>query len=595
MVSKKTECVNLVWYIKTMTNYEIARLFRQVAAAYTVKKDDRFKITAYERAADAIEHATSDVFDLWEDNMLNAIPGLGKSLTSHLDELFRKGKVKHFEEIFSGLPKGMFAILDVPGLGPKTAYRLASELNVKSIDDLEKKCSEGKVRKLEGFGEVSEKDILKGIEEYKRRGFRIVLPRAYEIAQKIEDYMKKSQDVLRIDTLGSLRRMSATVGDVDFSVSTKNPEKVINHFIKYKNAERVLEKGEAKASIKLVNGLQADLRVQDPKSYGSLLQHFTGSKEHNIHLREYALSKGLSLSEYGIKKNGKLHTFTTEEEFYGYLGLEFIPPELRENTGEIEAALAHKLPKLVDLSDIKGDFHLHSDFPIEPSHDLGVSSMEDIIKKSEELGYEYIGFADHSPSVSQHTKDQIKDLIKRRSEKIEQLKYSSKKMRVYNLLEVDILADNKLSVDDENLTLLDFYIVSIHSSFNQSKEEMTKRIIEGLSHPRALILGHPTGRLLNSREGYAADWDKIFDFCLKNNRFLEINAWSTRLDLPDNLVRDAQKLGVKFAINTDSHAVWHMDNMRFGISVARRGWCPKASIINTLSVAAFDAILKQIN
>ncbi|HLD11611.1 MAG TPA: DNA polymerase/3'-5' exonuclease PolX [Patescibacteria group bacterium] len=579
-----------------MTNTEIADLLREVAASYIVKKKNRFRIIAYERAADATEHATSSVKDLWDDNKLETIPGVGKEIASHLDELFRTGEVKHFTQAKRGLPPGMFQILGIPGIGPKTAYKLAKELRVTSIESLRKVCEGGKIRLLEGFGEKSEEELLKGIDEYEKRSRRILLPQAAYTADKVIASLQKNKFVLRADVLGSLRRQVSTVGDIDIAVATNNPKSVIQTFCSLPGIERVLERGDAKASIKLSDGKQVDLRVQGLESYGALLQHFTGSKHHNIALREHAQKKGWSLSEYGIKVKSKLLQFDTEKAFYTKLGMQYIPPELREAEGEIEQALAHRLPTLVELKDIKGDLHIHSDFNIEPSHDLGRSGLKKILSQAKKLGYEYIGLSEHNPSNSMHQDGEKIELIKRRNDYIDQTISSESgkfPVRVLKLLEIDILNNGSLSIPDNSLDLLDGAIVSIHSSFRLNRTEMTKRVLEGLSHPKAKILAHPTGRLLLSREGFELDWDKVFEFCLKYNKILEINSWPTRLDLADVLVKDAKKRGVKLIINTDSHDAEHMKLMRFGVSVARRGWCEKSDIVNCLPYDAFRAILTK--
>ncbi|HKZ34644.1 MAG TPA: DNA polymerase/3'-5' exonuclease PolX [Patescibacteria group bacterium] len=579
-----------------MTNTEIAELLREVAASYIVKEKNRFRIIAYERAADAIEHATSSVKDLWDDNKLETIPGVGKEIGSHLDELFRTGGVKHFREAKKGLPPGMFQILTVLGIGPKTAYRLAKELHITSVESLRKACLGGKIRSLAGFGEKSEEEFLKGIDEYEKRSRRILLPQAAYTADRIISYLRKNKSVIRADVLGSLRRQVSTVGDIDIAVATNDPKSVIESFCSVPGIERVLEKGEAKASVKLSDEKQVDLRVQELESYGALLQHFTGSKHHNIALREHAQKKEWSLSEYGVKVKGKLLKFATEEAFYAKLGMQYIPPELREAEGEIERALARTLPTLVNLKDIKGDLHIHSDFNIEPSHDLGRSSLKKILSVAKERGYEYIGLSEHNPSNSLHQDRQKIDLIKRRNEYIDHTISSIKSktsIRVLKLLEIDILNYGELSIPEKALELLDGAIVSIHSSFRQSRMQMTKRVLQGLSHPKAKILAHPTGRLLLSREGFELDWDKVFEFCLKHNKILEINSWPTRLDLADVLVKDARDRGVKLIINTDSHDAEHMKLMRFGVSVARRGWCEKSDIVNCLPFDAFRAILTK--
>ncbi|MBI2594118.1 DNA polymerase/3'-5' exonuclease PolX [Candidatus Curtissbacteria bacterium] len=583
---------------KFFSNKEIAKLLRSIAAAYVVRGGDFFKIVAYNRAADSVEHATSELKDLWDDGKLDTIASLGKGIQGYLDELFKTGKVKHFHEVKKGLPEAMFEIMDVPGLGPKTAYKLTKELKIENIEDLESKAKAGRISKLEGFGKKSEQDILAAISEFKNRSSRHLLPLAFSTAQRVLTYLRQLKECQRAEPLGSLRRMVATVGDIDIAVASENAAKVIDHFKKFKEINRILEAGPRTSSVILKGGMQVDLMVQPPEAFGALLQHFTGSKNHNIHLRELALKKGYSLSEYGIKVKGKLRQFRKEEEFYKFLGLEWIPPELREDAGEIEAALRsasgkpYGLPKIVDITDIKGDIHLHSNYPIEPSHDLGVESFDEIINKAVKLGYKYVGLSDHSPGHSTHTKKQIIDLIAKRSKRIEQLKSSIQNIRILNLLEIDILANGELSVPEEGLQLLDGSIAGIHSSHRQDKKTITKRMLVACQSPYVRVISHPTGRLLMERESYEVDWPLIFKECAKTDTILEINAWPNRLDLPDVLAREAIRAGVKLVINSDSHAVEQMENIKFGVAVARRGWATKSDIINTLPWVEFRKIFK---
>lgn len=574
-----------------MTNAQIATILRNVAAAYSIKDENkfRFQIIAYQRAADAIESSTSEVKDLLKENKLESLPGVGPSIRQHLEELIKTGKVKHFDWVTKGIPESVFPLLDIPTFGPKKAYKLVSEFSLKNpmtvINDIEKIAKEGKIALLEGFGEKSQQDIFQAITEYKSgraKTKRMALPFASQLADKVRKYLKKSKAVIDVRPLGSLRRMVSTIGDIDFAVATDHPKEVIKHFIAYPYKERIIEQGPTSASILVSGGKQIDLIVQSPDAFGSLLQHFTGSKGHNIKLREHALKLGMSVSEKGIKKDGKMIYFNTEEKFYKALGLQWIPPEMREDKGEIELAETHKLPKLVDLSDIKGDFHIHSNYPIEPSHDMGENSMENMLEIAKELGYEYLGFSEHNPSVSKHTSQQIYSILTRRKNKIEQLNKSKKYIRVINLLELDILSSGKLAIDEKALSMIDSALVSIHSNFSMDKETMTKRVLDGFSHPKAKIFSHPTGRLLNERQGYELDYEKIFEFCIKHNKALEINAWPVRLDLPDTLVFEAIKQGVKFVIDTDSHATWQMDMMKYGVAVARRGWAKKSDILNTM-------------
>jgi len=589
-----------------LTNLQIAELLRDVAAAYQLKdaKGNKFKIVAYERAADAVEHATSELKDLWDDGKLEEVPGIGPSIAEHLSELFKTGKSKHFDEVMKGLPPAMFEFMKVPGIGAKTAFKLVTQLNIKSMAELEDAAKKGKIADLEGFGQESEADILKSVQEErgKKNVVRHLLPYAESTASLIVNWMMKDSSVKRIDPLGSLRRRAATIGDIDLSAATDKPSEVLEHFTKYPDVQRVLEKGTRTASILIPGNIQVDLMVETPDAYGSLLQHFTGSKHHNIALREIALKKGFSLSDYGVKKlkgeSGKLMKFATEESLYKFFGMEMIPPELREDTGEIELAREHKLPKLVELEDVKADLQIHTNFDIETSHDLGESSMEDLVKKANELGYEYIAFTEHNPSQKGHTDSDIVEILKKKRERVDQLNYSFKKAgnkgvrKVFNSLEIDILPDGRLPVPEAGLSTLDFALVSIHSSFRLDRASQTKRVLAALSNPKVKIFAHPTGRKLNEREGAELNWPEIFAFCLKENKWIEINCDPMRLDLPDTLVREAVKLGVKLTFGTDSHHKDGLNNMQFGVSVARRGWAEKKDIINTLSLEDFEKVLQ---
>ncbi|MBI4040218.1 PHP domain-containing protein [Candidatus Daviesbacteria bacterium] len=566
------------------SNAAVAKILRSVAAALTLKKANPFEIQAYENAADAIEHSTSEVKDLWEEGKLDQIPGIGKKLEDHLNELFKTGKVKHFETIKKGFPPILFELLDVPGIGPKSAQELVKR-GVRSLDDLN---DEGLVKK--GISEKVAQKLTASLGEVEGRNTgRMLLPYAFAQAARILAYLKKSPDVLAADPLGSLRRMVSTVGDLDFSVSSKNPLRVVDYFIKVPRVERVIDKGDNKATVVLASGLHVDLLVGEPESYGALLQHFTGSKNHNIKLRTYAEKKGLSLSEYGIKKikGNKLIPCSTEDQLYKILGMETPEPELREDAGEIEAALRQAqgklpgLPKLVTLDDIKGDFHLHSSFPIEPSHDAGLDSIEEIIKKARELGYVYLGISDHSPATGTHTKEQIIKLIEKRTKFIQNLNKGKESVRVLNGLEIDILPDGSLSEPYEELDTCDYCIAGVHSVHNMSKDQMTQRLLKALANPQVDILAHPTNRLINGRGSSEVNWEEIFEFCAKNHKLLEINSSPQRLDLPDALVRQALEFGVKFIINTDAHQVAAMDDIRFGVAVARRGWAEEKDIVNT--------------
>jgi DNA polymerase (family 10) len=567
------------------SNKEVAELLRNVSAAYQVKGANLFQIRAYDSAADSIEHATSELKDLWEAGQLDQIPGVGAHIANYLDEYFTTGKVAHFETIFKEIPDDMFQFLKVPGVGPKTAYKLA-EAGVVSIEDLKQRIRSGWLVK-KGFGQKSLDNILRGIEEFNRKSDRILLPVAGEIAKRLIEYLKKHQDVVRADPLGSLRRKVATVGDIDISVSSKNPQGIVDYFTKFPEIDRVVEAGERTATIALRSGIHVDLMVQPPDRYGSLLQHFTGSKLHNIHIRKIAKEKGLSLSEYGIKKieregeqfsQDTLFKCETEEEFYKKLGMEYIPPELREDQGEIEAAIRHKLPALIESKDIKGDLQSHSTWSD------GHSSIAEMAKAAADLGEEYIALTDHSyPSVD----------FDQRLKEIEQFNYSQDRIRVISGLEVNINADASLQVPDNVLAKHEIILVSIHTSFRQDREEMTKRIIKALENPHVDIFAHPTGRLLLEREGIDADWEQIFKVAARFGKFIEINAYPNRLDLPDTLIREAKRFGVRFSIGTDSHQIAHLGLLEYGVAIARRGWVTSKEVINTLPYSELEDILNK--
>lgn len=590
-----------------MTNQEIAELLRSVAAAYLILNENRFKIIAYERAADSIEHLTSDLKDMWDDGKLSEIPGVGPGIASSLDELFKTGKVKHFDEVLGKLPKSIYPLLLVPGIGPKKAYRLVKEFDLTDpktvISDLEKAAKAGKIAPMDGFGAKSQEVILTNIETYKKGAIkenRMTLPDANDVANKILEHLRKHPAVHRADPLGSLRRRVATIGDIDIAAATKDPEAVIEHFLTYPY-QKLTDRGPAGSTVLLHNGRQVDIRVQHPDSYGAMLQYFTGSKHHNIQLRTFALEKGLSLNEHGIKhvKSGLVEKVATEEMFYKKIGLPYIPPEIREDRGEIDAARSGKLPDLVELIEIRGDLHIHTDYSFPSSHDLGVSDVLEHLDKAVELGYAYVGISDHNPSITNQSTDQIVRVMKDRKDYYEDKLYSWKKktgkrVHLFVMCEVDILSDGKLALPEAAFDYVDAVVVSIHSGFTQPRPIVTERIIKALTaHPKVRIFGHPTGRLLSKREGVDANWQRVFDTCREHDIAMEINSYPDRLDLPDSLVFDAVKQGIKLCIDTDSHAVDHMDLMEYGVSVARRGWATKRDIVNTLDYNEFTAWLTK--
>lgn len=588
----------------SLTNLEIAKLLRKIAAAYTILGENKFKVIAYDNAATSVEHATSEIKDLYEENKLDSIPGLGESIQEHLSDIFKTGGSKHFNSVLSKVNPAIFPLLDVPGIGPKKAQKLVESLGIRNeanvIDLVEKAAQNGKISDIENFGEKSQEEILESIDRYRQgqvKEKRMLLSVADSISTEISNYMtRECPEVGRIDRLGSLRREVSTIGDLDFAVATNSFEKVIDCFVNFPKKVSIIERGPTGASLLLASGRQADLRVAKPAEYGAMLQYFTGSKYHNIKLRDYALKKGFSLNEYGLtevkspsfakatagRQKEKIHKFETEEKLYNFLGLEYIPPELREDNGEIEAAQENNgLPKLVELKDIRGDLHTHSNYDLKPSHDYGSHSMKDMALAAQKMGYEYFGFAEHNPKASELSNAEIMKILKDRAQYIEQIRESTKSVQIINLLEIDIKPNGDLAIPDEGFDFLDAAIVSVHSSFHLNKNDMTKRVTKGLLVSGVKILAHPTGRLLGEREGFELDWNHVFDLCKKFDKALEINAHPSRLDLPDSLVREAVRREVKLIINTDSHNKEDLINMKYGVAVARRGWAEAKNIINT--------------
>lgn len=578
-----------------LSNQEIARLFRYVAAVYVVHGEDTFRLRAYEGAANSIEQLGSPLYELWEEQHLDQVPGLGEKFESYLDELFTTGKVKHFEKEMARVPAGMFPLIDVPGIGPKTAYKLAKRFHLKNpktaLHDLKTHAEMGDIATVPGFTEVSQQKILDAlVKEPLEHSGRMLLFSALNIAAEIIALLKKAPAVTHVEALGSIRRRVPTVGDIDLGIATSDPVAVADYLRQSPSILTVTAAGEKQLTIQHRTGLRIDIKLNDPRQWGSLLQHYTGSKLHNIHLRNLAKEKGLSLSEYGIKKGTKLNEYADETAFYGALGLDYIPPELREDTGEIEAATKHVLPTLVALRDIQGDFHTHTNLDFPTSHDMGASSIAAMLEKAEQLGYHYIGLSDHNPKRSNFSASDRLRAVRERNRMIDrQLEayFGDKKptMQVFKGLEIDILPSGELALEDEALELLDYAIVSIHSQFDLAAEKTTQRILRALAHPKVKILGHPTGRLLNKREGVRADWEAIFAFCAENDKWLEINASPDRLDLPSDLVRAARAAGAKLVINTDTHHNDHLAFMQLGVWVARRGWAEKKDIVNTSSTS----------
>jgi len=594
----------------TYTNNDIVHLLKSAAAALLLTDANRFRIIAYQKASDAIESSSQEVFEMWKLGKLADLEGIGPSLQQHLNEYFTNPSDSYLEKLLSKIPAPVYELMKAPGIGPKKAFKIVKEFNLNSVEtivsDINKLAQENKIAQLDGFGEKSQQDIVDALkihEGRKNQEERMSLPVAFSLAQEVMDFLRQSAYVQELDTMGSLRRMNATIGDVDIvAVADKDhSQEVIDLFVTFPKKVSIEGQGDEKASIITASGRRVDLRVVEKQRYGAMLQYFTGSKAHNIKLREFALKKGFSLNEFGIKKGRSKagqgretdYSFETEQKFYEFLGLQWVPPELREGTEEVRLAAAKKLPKLIELKDIRGEFHIHSNHPVEESHDPGTHTPEDMVKKAQELGYEYLAFSEHNPSISNHTEEQTVNLIKKKQAAIHKLNDTFKDFTCFNSLEVDILPDGALALPESAFEYLDMIVVSIHSSFTQPLEKMTERILRGLSHPKVKVLGHPTGRLLSKREGIQADWDKIFAYCKERRIALEINSATSRLDLPELLVRRALRNKNIFVIDTDAHSVDGMDAMHYGVSVARRGWCQKNDIMNTQPLSVIQKWLKE--
>jgi DNA polymerase (family 10) len=457
------------------------------------------------------------------------------------------------------------------------------------LEKLREAAEKGKIQALDGFGEKMEKAILDAVDEQKMAKNsqpRILLTHAEEIVGRIKKHMEKCKELVKMEAAGSFRRRNATIGDLDIPMATNNPEKVIKHFLKFPEIEEVLVEGDKKASVVLKNEVQIDIRVSTPKAYGSMLQYFTGSKQHNIILRNHALTKGMSLSEYGIKRGEVTKEFSDEEGFYKEIGLPFIPPEIRHGNFEIEAAVKNKLPELIELKDIRGDLHIHTTFSD------GVNTPEDMVEAARNLGYEYIGITDHSPSIQSRGLGTVLKIISDTRKRIDEINSSQKDVKVLYGYEVNILVDNTLALPEDILKNLDYVIAGIHTALNQDRKTVTERLLSAIENPCVSIISHPSGRLLNQRDPSDPDWDKIFNAARDMGVILEINGQPDRLDLPDDLVRNAIKWGVKLVINSDAHSIEQLGFMRGGVDNARRGWAEKKDILNTLPYEEFVKHLK---
>jgi len=590
-----------------MVNKEIAKILYEIAD-YLEMDAVPFKPYAYERAAISLETLEEDVEQIYKKGGLKAlenIPGVGKSIAEKIEEYLKTGKIIYYERFKRRLPLKIEELVAVEGLGPKKVKFLYEKLGIRNLKDLEKAAKSHKIAPLFGFGEKTEKNILEGITFLKRSKGRFLLGEILPIVKDVTEKLKSLKEVEKLVPVGSVRRRKETIGDVDLLVISKNPQKVMDFFVSLPGVIKIWGKGFTKASVRMQGGFDMDLRVVPKRSYGAALQYFTGSKEHNIVTRKIAIEKGLKLSEYGLFKGSRMIAGENEELIYKPLGMVLIPPELRENTGEIEASLRqfsasakasadkqgkpNGLPEIIGYQDIKGDLHCHSDW------DGGENTIEEMAEAAQNMGYEYIGIADHTKFLRiEHGLDE-KSLALQRKE-IDKINFkfqiSNLKFKILQGCEANILNDGSLDIKDEALEKLDFVIAGVHSSFKITKNEMTERIIKAMKNPNVDIISHPTGRILKRRDEYQIDFDEILKVAKETGTILEINSYPERLDLNDKNIRRAKEFGVKMIINTDSHHKDHLRFMEFGVAQARRGWAEKGDIVNVWSIEKLLKMLK---
>ncbi len=588
-----------------MNNREIAQQFSEIADMLEILDNpkDQFRVVAYHNASRNIDMLSSELDELYRRQGLEglkSIPGIGESIAEKIEELVNTGQIKYHQELANRVPRPVLLFLRIPGVGPKTASRLYQVYKSKNILELKNSIVKDKSEKY--FKIKTKENILRDIEMLKNMSGRMLLSFAEPIAREIVKTLRSYSDVQQADAVGSLRRMKETIGDIDVIASLKVKSKnvkgkslVVERFINEPFVDKCLSHGETKATILHKKGVQVDLELLPADQYGSLLQHFTGSKEHNITLRTWAEKHGFSISEHGVKilasnvkrlmSNTKIIKCGTEEKVYKTLKMDTPEPELRENRGEIEAALHHKLPKIITLDDIQGDLHMHTHWS------EGEETMEKMATACKKIGYKYLAVTDHTSSlgIAHGLKgDDIQEYVGEARKLSEKLG-----IKILAGAEVNIMANGSLDLSDNYLAKLDFVIASVHSGFRQDKEKMTQRIIKAITNTNVNVLGHPTGRLIEKRNGVEADWEKIFQIAAKYKVAMEINAQADRLDLNDSMILLAKKYGVKFIISTDSHSISQLQNMRYGVAMARRGWCEKKDILNTLSLSQFSAAYKH--
>lgn len=563
-----------------MENSEVARVLYEIAD-YLELQGVAFKPQAYRRAASAIESLDRNISEFHSAGTLRDIPGVGEAIADKITELVTTGKLSYMEKLRAETPPGLLDLLAVPDIGPKKAMLLFKELGIKSVDDLKKAIFDHRLQGLKGFGAKTEERILQGIRVVESRGGRALIGSAYETSTAIIGRIRERHPDIKISMAGSLRRMKETIGDIDILVASGEPVAVMDTFVSMDGVEETVAKGETKSSVRLKTGIQVDLRVVPAGSWGAALQYFTGSKEHNVEIRKLAISKGMKISEYGLfeRDSGKEIAAMDEGEVYNKLGLQFIPPELREDRGEIEAAARNSLPELIGYDELKGDLHCHTEW----SDASG--TIEEVWREAKKMGYEYVAITDHSQSLKIASGLSEGRLL----EQIKEVKNIRERLGppwLFAGSEVDVLGDGSLDFPRNVLDELDFAVMSVHSKFKMDEKAMTGRILAGLGDEKVKVFAHPTGRLIGQRVPYTFDFEKVVESAKDAGIALEINSFPDRLDLSDVNVRRSIEIGAKISIDSDAHSPEQMELVRYGVATARRGWASKSDIINAMPLSS---------
>ena len=563
-----------------MKQHEIAACFSEMADLLEYRGENPFRVRAYRRAAQNLEAFSGDLDRLAAGGRLTELSGIGADLSAKITEYLTTGRIDAFERLKRSIPRGVLELLEVPGVGPKTAKQLTERLRISTVRQLEQAAKAHRLRGLPGFQAKKEENILKGIAIVKRGRERMHLGLALPLANELLGFLGEVPGVTRVSTAGSLRRMKETIGDLDLLAASRRSEAVMDAFCHAPFCARVLASGGTKSSILTKAGVQVDLRVVAPESFGAVLKYFTGSKEHNVRLRELAVRRGLKVNEYGVfrTKGGARIAGREEADVYRALGLPWIPPELREDCGELDAAKAGRLPDLVEADDLCGDFHVHTTWSD------GSDSLEAVARAGAARGYQYLAICDHSPSLRVAHGMSVARLREQMAQ-IRALNARSKRFRLLMGAEVDILSDGSMDYPDAVLAGLDFVVGSIHSGFTQGEAILTRRLISAMRNPYVTLIAHPTGRLMGQREPYPVDFDAVFRTAKETQTAIEINAYPRRLDLGDAAARQARDAGVMLAISTDTHSLDQLDQMAFGLGVARRAWLEPRHLLNCLPLA----------